>query len=49
MYVLALLPAALLRGLLAMIEERSLIEGDTTAHGARGEEALSLLVVRAGH
>lgn len=49
MYVLALLPAALLQGLLAMIEERSLIEGDTTAHGARGEEALSLLVVRAGH
>lgn len=32
-----------------MIEEGSLIEGDTTAGGARGEEALSLLVVRAGH
>lgn len=32
-----------------MIEERSLIEGDTPAHGARREEALSLLVVRAGH
>lgn len=49
MHVLALWPAALLRGLLAMIEERSLIEGDTTTCGARGEEALSLLVVRAGH
>lgn len=43
------IPAALLLGLLAMIEERCLIEGDTAACGARGEEALSLLVVRAGH
>lgn len=49
MYVLAVWPAALLLGLFAMIEERSLIEGDTPAHGARREEALSLLVVRAGH
>ena len=46
---MAVWPAALLLGLLAVIEEGSLIEGDTTAGGARGEEALSLLVVRAGH
>lgn len=32
-----------------MIEECSLIEGDTAAGGARGEEALCLLIVRAGH
>lgn len=42
-------PAALLLGLLAMVEQRSLIERDTAACGARGQEALRLLVVRAGH
>lgn len=32
-----------------MVEERGLVEGDAAAHGARGEEALRLLVVTAGH
>jgi len=32
-----------------VIEERGLVEGDAAAHGARGEEALRLLVVGAGH
>lgn len=48
-YELAFWPAALLLGFLAMIEERGLIEGDTTACGACREEALCLLVMRAGH
>lgn len=42
-------PAALLLRLLAVVEERGLVEGDAAAGGARGEEALRLLVVRAGH
>lgn len=32
-----------------MVEERGLVEGDAAAGGARGEEALRLLVVRTGH
>lgn len=32
-----------------MVEERGLVEGDAAAGGASGEEALRLLVVRAGH
>lgn len=32
-----------------MVEERRLVEGDAAAGGARGEEALRLLVVGTGH
>lgn len=47
--VVAVSPAALFLGLLAVIKKRSLVEGDTAAGGTRREEALSLLVMRAGH
>lgn len=32
-----------------MIKERRLVEGDAAAGGARGQEALRLLVMRADH
>lgn len=43
------LPAALLLSFLAVVKQCSLIERDTSACGARGEEALCLLIMRAGH